>query len=187
MLPPCVPWAPEIWSSSKPASAFRAPLAEQRICTSAVYPGLLCLSHETLSLSVLHCPSELSQHQMSAGHIPAKSPSISPHDHRLRKTSMAQATGPSWPWPLPSSPSSLLAVSLSCVWLFATPWTVSLPGFSVHEIFRARILEWVAISSSQGIFPIQGLNPLLLSLLHWQADFLSLSPPGKLSHLAEIS
>ena len=41
--------------------------------------------------------------------------------------------------------------SLSCVRLFATSWTVcSLPGSSVHEIFQARILEWVAISSSRG-------------------------------------
>ena len=31
----------------------------------------------------------------------------------------------------------------------------------------------------QGIFPIQGLNPCVLSLLHWQADSLSLVPPGK--------
>ena len=26
-----------------------------------------------------------------------------------------------------------------------TPWTVALPGFSVHGISQARILEWVAI------------------------------------------
>ena len=34
---------------------------------------------------------------------------------------------------------------LSHVQLFATPWTVALPGSSVHEIFQARILEWLAI------------------------------------------
>ena len=34
--------------------------------------------------------------------------------------------------------------SLSHVWLFATPWTV------VHEIFRARILKWVAFPFSRG-------------------------------------
>ena len=28
----------------------------------------------------------------------------------------------------------------------------SLPGSSVHGVFKARILEWVAISSSQGSF-----------------------------------
>ena len=39
------------------------------------------------------------------------------------------------------------------------------PGSSVHEIFQARILEWVAISFSQGIFPIQGSNP---GLLHYR-------------------
>ena len=39
---------------------------------------------------------------------------------------------------------------LSRVWLFVTPWTVAPPGSSVHGIFQARILEWVAISSSRG-------------------------------------
>ena len=33
---------------------------------------------------------------------------------------------------------------LSCVWLFATPWTI-LPVSSVHGILQARILEWVAV------------------------------------------
>ena len=31
----------------------------------------------------------------------------------------------------------------------------------------------------QGIFPTQGLKPLLLCLLHWQAGSLPLVPPGK--------
>ena len=31
----------------------------------------------------------------------------------------------------------------------------------------------------QGIFPTQGSNQGLLSLLHWQADSLPLAPPGK--------
>ena len=35
------------------------------------------------------------------------------------------------------------------------------PGSSVHGILQARILEWVAISSSRGIFLIQGSNPRL--------------------------
>ena len=34
--------------------------------------------------------------------------------------------------------------------LFATPMDCSPPGSSVHGIFQARILEWVAISSSRG-------------------------------------
>ena len=40
--------------------------------------------------------------------------------------------------------------SLSLVWLFATPCTnYSLPGSSIHGIFQARILEWVAMSFSR--------------------------------------
>ena len=46
------------------------------------------------------------------------------------------------------------------------------PGASVHGILQARILEWVAISSSRGIFLTQGLNQRLLCLLHWQVDSL---------------
>ena len=37
------------------------------------------------------------------------------------------------------------------------PMDYSPPGSSVHEIFQARILEWVAIS-----FPTQGSNPGVL-------------------------
>ena len=33
--------------------------------------------------------------------------------------------------------------------------------------------------SSRGIFLTQGLNPHILSLLHWQAVSLPLAPPGK--------
>ena len=33
------------------------------------------------------------------------------------------------------------------------------PGSSVHGILQLRILEWVAISLLQGIFPTQGSNP----------------------------
>ena len=37
-----------------------------------------------------------------------------------------------------------------CALLFVTPWTVSLPGSSVHGIFKAGILELVAISFFKG-------------------------------------
>jgi len=35
----------------------------------------------------------------------------------------------------------------------------NLPGSSVHGSIQARILEWVAYSLLQGIFPTQELNP----------------------------
>ena len=41
--------------------------------------------------------------------------------------------------------------SLSCVRLFGTPWTVAGRGSSVDGILQARILGWVAISSSRGL------------------------------------
>ena len=55
----------------------------------------------------------------------------------------------------------------------------SLPGFSVHGIFQARILEQVATSYSRGIFPTQGSNPCILPLLHWQVDSLPLALHAK--------
>ena len=53
------------------------------------------------------------------------------------------------------------------------PMNYSLPGSSVHGILQARMLEWVAVSSSSQ----QRSNPSLLLLLHWQTGSLSLAPP----------
>ena len=56
----------------------------------------------------------------------------------------------------------------------------SLTGSSVHGIFQARILEWVAISFSRGIFLTQGLNYVCPSVSPaLQAGSLPLAPPGK--------
>ena len=38
------------------------------------------------------------------------------------------------------------------------PMGCSPPGFFVHGILQARILEWIAMPFSMGIFPTQGLN-----------------------------
>ena len=70
--------------------------------------------------------------------------------------------------------SQFFARVLSCIWLSATPWTVSPPGFPVHGIPQARILEWVAMPSSRG----SSWRRDRISLLHWQADFLPLSHLG---------
>ena len=50
----------------------------------------------------------------------------------------------------------------------SNPMDYSPPGSPIREILQARILEWRAIPSFQGIFPTQGLNPSLLSLLQWR-------------------
>ena len=53
------------------------------------------------------------------------------------------------------------------------------PGSSTPQISQARILGWVAISSSWRIFRIQWWNPCLLCLLRWQVYFFTTVPPGK--------
>ena len=52
------------------------------------------------------------------------------------------------------------------------------PGFSVHGILQARILEWVAMPSSKG--SSQPRDQTYVSCLqHRQAGSLPLAPPGK--------
>ena len=46
------------------------------------------------------------------------------------------------------------------------PMDYSLPGFSIHRIFQAKILEQNYHFLLQEIFLTQGLNPCLLCLLH---------------------
>ena len=53
---------------------------------------------------------------------------------------------------------ALSEVAQSCPTL-CDPVDRSPPGSLVHGILQARILEWVAISFSKGIFPTQGSNP----------------------------
>ena len=65
-------------------------------------------------------------------------------------------------------------VAQSCLTL-CDPMHCSLPGSSVHGIFEARILEWVAIPSP-GDLPNPGIEPRYPAL---QADALPSKPPGK--------
>ena len=60
------------------------------------------------------------------------------------------------------------------------PMDSSPTGYSVHEILQARILEWIAIPFSRGIFLTQGSNPCLLNLLYWQVNSLPLCHLGRL-------
>ena len=54
----------------------------------------------------------------------------------------------------------------------------SLPGFSIHGISQARILEWVAVLPfpSQGGFLHPGIEPMSPAL---QADSFTTKPPGE--------
>ena len=64
--------------------------------------------------------------------------------------------------------------TLSGLQLFATLWTSPL-GSSVHGIFHAGILEWVAISSSRGFSQPRGRT-----FLRWQVDSLPLHHLGSI-------
>ena len=69
-------------------------------------------------------------------------------------------------------------VAKSC-WTLCNPTDYSPPDSSVCGISQARILEWVAMTSSRGSSQTQGSNMHPLCLLHWQASSLPLGPPGK--------
>ena len=60
------------------------------------------------------------------------------------------------------------------------PIDCSPPGSSVHGVLQARILEWVAVSYSKGIFLTQGFPAL-------QADSLPSEPPGEVITKLQIS
>ena len=64
------------------------------------------------------------------------------------------------------------ACVLSCVRLFATPWTAACRGSSVHEISPGKNTGVGCHFLLQGIFPTQELYPHLLC---WQVGSLPLS------------
>ena len=68
----------------------------------------------------------------------------------------------------------VIVQSLSCIWLCDST-DCSPPGFSVHEIFQARILEWVAIPFSRGSSWTRDWTQVSCII----ADFLLSEPPGK--------
>ena len=73
----------------------------------------------------------------------------------------------------------VLVVQL-CLTIF-DPRDCSLPGSSVHGIFQASTLKWVAISFSRGIFQTQGSN---LGLPHCRRILYHLSHQGSPIYLA---
>ena len=67
-----------------------------------------------------------------------------------------------------------MLVTQSCLTL-CDPMDCSLPGFSVHRILQARIVEWFTVPSP-GDLPDPGIEPRSPAL---QADSLPSEPPGK--------
>ena len=71
----------------------------------------------------------------------------------------------------------VLAWVLSCVWLFATPWSVALQA-PLSMGFPGKNTGVGCHFLLQGIFLSQGSNPCFLPPLHWQTDSLPLSHVG---------
>ena len=87
--------------------------------------------------------------------------SVSDHTQGLNSNKSKLSDCIAWPlhtrlyccWSTPWICETLHACVLSCfscVWLFVTLLTYSLPGPFDPEILQARILEWVAMPSSRG-------------------------------------
>ena len=74
-----------------------------------------------------------------------------------------------------SSEKKTCVCMFSGVQLSVAPWTGP-SGSSVHGILQARILEWVATSSSRGPSRPRGVKP---RPWHWHMDSLPLAPPGR--------
>ena len=79
---------------------------------------------------------------------------------------------------------SVLLITCACAELLQSclalcdPVDCSPQGSSVPGILQAKILEWVAMPSSRGVFQTQGWNPHLLHLLDCR-QFLDTEPWGK--------
>ena len=65
-----------------------------------------------------------------------------------------------------------------CAVLSLDPMDCSLPGSSVHGIFQARILEWIALFSSRDL-PDLGIKPLSLASPALAGGFFNTVPPGE--------
>ena len=64
------------------------------------------------------------------------------------------------------------------IWLFVTPWHVSMPGPWVHGIFQARILEWAPFPTP-GYLPDPRIAPSSLASSALAGRVFTTAPPGK--------
>ena len=76
------------------------------------------------------------------------------------------------------SPLSELCVYAQSCLALCNFMNSSLPGFSVHGIFQARKLEWIAISYSRE-FSQSGIEPTSIVSPALAGGFFTMEPPGK--------
>ena len=83
-----------------------------------------------------------------------------------------------WCWVFMLQRLCACSVAKSCLTL-CDPMDGSLPDSSVHGIFQARTLKWVAISYLPGIFESQGIEPASLVCPVLAGRFFTTEPFGK--------
>ena len=71
-----------------------------------------------------------------------------------------------------------VSVLLTQLFWLCDPLDCSPPGFSVHGILQARILEWITMPSSRDL-PDPGIEPASLASSAIAGRFFSAEPPGK--------
>ena len=77
-----------------------------------------------------------------------------------------------------SAVAAAAAKSLQSCPTLCDPMDCSLPGFSVHEILQARILEWIAMFSSRESFLLRDQN--CVTYISWAGrQFFTTKSPGK--------
>ena len=67
----------------------------------------------------------------------------------------------------------------SCVWLFATLWTIAHPVSFVHRILQARILECIVMPSSRVSSPPRDQTHIISRGSCIADRFFTTEPPGK--------
>ena len=82
--------------------------------------------------------------------------------------------------PIQNHSTILMCVCAHSYLTLCDPMDCSPPGSSVHGIFQAQILEWVAIFSSRGFSPSRDQTPVSHTSPALQADSLPLSHQGSL-------
>ena len=75
------------------------------------------------------------------------------------------------------SVSVCVQLSLSCVQLFVTPWTVTHQVPLSMEFSRQEYWSWLPFATP-GDLPNSGIKPYIWCLLHWQEDSLPLCHLG---------
>ena len=146
------------------------------IQSSAVHPAFLSLSCHPICSSYAVC-WRFSRHILF---FPVQFPNSSQVFYKPWLVFIAFVFSPAGRMLTPTYCFQVFSQLSLCVYLTLWgPMNCSLPGSSVHGIFQARLLEWVAISSFRG--SSQPRDQTCVSCISCIGKYLPLAPPGKSS------